>query len=201
MEWISKQELLSEAGISYGQLYRWKRQGLLPEDWFCKRAVPTGQETFLPRAQVLARIARIKELKPSHSFESMLALLAEKPQRSNFSAEELLELGIDRGILRRLDESDFSLGMAAFLYLLNSAVDEDGLPVHLAAGLARSGLSAAEDCADDALVTLFRGAGGYHVLISFGDKLPVFDASVDILSQRSAAEALEAVSAYVAKRR
>lgn len=200
MDWISKQELLNEAGISYGQLYRWKRQGLLPEDWFVKRSVPSGQETFLPRGQTLARIARILELKQSHSFESISALLDEKPKNTRFSSDELLEMGIDRGILRRLDEEDFSLGMASFLYILNRAVDEDGLPIYLAAGLARSGAEAAGSCEGDALVTLFRGAGGYHCVISFGDKPPVFDASVDVLSQRRAAEAEDALSAYAAKR-
>lgn len=58
-EWISKRELLSECGISYGQLYRWKREGLIPESWFVKRSTPTGQETFLPRRQSVERIRLI----------------------------------------------------------------------------------------------------------------------------------------------
>lgn len=60
---ISKKDLLQEAGISYGQLYRWKRKGLIPEDWFVRRSTFTGQETFFPRDKVLARIERIKDLK------------------------------------------------------------------------------------------------------------------------------------------
>ncbi len=200
MDWISKRELLKEAGISYGQLYRWKRQGLLPEEWFVKRAVPSGQETFLPRAQALARIARILELKQKHSFDGISALLDERPQHTGFSSAELLEIGIDAGILRRLDEDSFSFGMATYLYLLNRAVDEDGLPVYLAAGLARSGTETAENCTGHTLVTLFRGSGGYHCVMSFGDKPPIFDASVNILSQRSAIEAEDALNAYAAKR-
>lgn len=43
---ISKRELLERYGVSYGALYRWKRMGLIPEDWFLRRATPTGQETF-----------------------------------------------------------------------------------------------------------------------------------------------------------
>ncbi|MCL2486473.1 MAG: YhbD family protein, partial [Oscillospiraceae bacterium] len=31
---ISKKDLLEFTGISYGQLYRWKREGLIPEEWF-----------------------------------------------------------------------------------------------------------------------------------------------------------------------
>ena len=49
---ISKRELLEQYGVSYGALYRWKRMGLIPEDWFLRRATPTGQETFFHRAQI-----------------------------------------------------------------------------------------------------------------------------------------------------
>lgn len=60
---ISKRELLEAAGISYGQLYRWKRKGLIPEDWFLRKSTFTGQETFFPRDKVLARIEKIKSMK------------------------------------------------------------------------------------------------------------------------------------------
>ena len=62
-ELISKKELLLAAGISYGQLYRWKRKGLIPEDWFQRKSTFTGQETFFPREKVLARIEKIKSMK------------------------------------------------------------------------------------------------------------------------------------------
>jgi hypothetical protein len=62
-EYISKKELLELTGISYGQLYRWKRKGLIPEEWFIKKSSYTGQETFLPRNKVLARVEKIKDMK------------------------------------------------------------------------------------------------------------------------------------------
>jgi len=34
---ISKKDTLETMGISYGQLYRWKRKGLIPESWFIRR--------------------------------------------------------------------------------------------------------------------------------------------------------------------
>lgn len=46
---ISKKELLELTGISYGQLYRWKRKQLIPEEWFIRKSVFTGQETFFQR--------------------------------------------------------------------------------------------------------------------------------------------------------
>jgi DNA-binding transcriptional MerR regulator len=62
-ELISKKELLAAAGISYGQLYRWKRKGLIPEEWFQRKSTFTGQETFFPRDKVLARVEKIKSMK------------------------------------------------------------------------------------------------------------------------------------------
>lgn len=62
-ELISKKELLVEAGISYGQLYRWKRKGLIPEDWFVRKSTFTGQETYFPRERMLGRVQRILAMK------------------------------------------------------------------------------------------------------------------------------------------
>ena len=56
MNLISKKDLLAVTGISYGQLYRWKRQRLIPEEWFIKKASYTGQETFFPRESIISRV-------------------------------------------------------------------------------------------------------------------------------------------------
>ncbi len=57
---ISKKELLQKYGISYGALYRWKRMGLIPEDWFLRKSTPTGQETFFYREQICPRVELIQ---------------------------------------------------------------------------------------------------------------------------------------------
>ena len=62
---ISKKELLDMYGISYGALYRWKRMGLIPEDWFIRRSAPTGQETFFRRERIIPRMELILERKAS----------------------------------------------------------------------------------------------------------------------------------------
>lgn len=72
-ELISKKELLQKYGISYGALYRWKRMGLIPEDWFLRRATSTGQETFFHRGQICPRV----ELILSRQDVSLEALAAE----------------------------------------------------------------------------------------------------------------------------
>ena len=68
---ISKRELLKLYGISYGALYRWKRRGLIPEDWFIKTATATGQETFLPRELVCERIELILKQKDESTLSSL----------------------------------------------------------------------------------------------------------------------------------
>lgn len=68
---ISKKDLLQRYGISYGALYRWKRMGLIPEEWFIKRATPTGQETFFDEETICARIDLIIAAKDSVSLEEL----------------------------------------------------------------------------------------------------------------------------------
>ena len=72
---ISKKEVLETMGISYGQLYRWKRKGLIPEAWFIRRSTFTGQETFFPRDKILERIARIVEMKDDHPLDDLAELI------------------------------------------------------------------------------------------------------------------------------
>ena len=82
-ELISKKELLEKYGISYGALYRWKRMGLIPEDWFEKKSAVTGQETFFPRAAITERIEMILELKDQMSLEEIAAKVnGETPEKT-----------------------------------------------------------------------------------------------------------------------
>lgn len=70
-EIISKKDLLEKMQISYGQLYRWKRKKLIPEDWFIKKSVSTGQETFFPKDKIIIRINKILELKDDISLDDL----------------------------------------------------------------------------------------------------------------------------------
>ena len=70
-ELISKKELLERYGISYGALYRWKRKGLIPEDWFLKKATVTGQETFFPRELICERVELIQNQKDDFSLDEL----------------------------------------------------------------------------------------------------------------------------------
>ncbi len=81
-ELISKKDLLARYGISYGALYRWKRKGLIPEEWFIKKSTVTGQETFFPVHPVCQRIELILEQKEDISLDE-LAHRLNKEEKSN----------------------------------------------------------------------------------------------------------------------
>lgn len=68
---ISKKDLLEKTRISYGQLYRWKRKKLIPEEWFIKKSVTTGQETFFPKEKILDRVEEILNLKDEVSLDDL----------------------------------------------------------------------------------------------------------------------------------
>lgn len=71
---ISKKSLLEQYSMSYGALYRWKRKGLIPEEWFIKKTTSTGQETFFPAKLICERV----ELILSQKSDVLLDELAER---------------------------------------------------------------------------------------------------------------------------
>jgi len=75
-ELLAKKEVLKLTGISYGQLYRWKRKGLVPEAWFIRRATVTGQETFFPKEKILSRIEQIQSMKEERSLDELVQILS-----------------------------------------------------------------------------------------------------------------------------
>ncbi|WP_123039374.1 YhbD family protein [Cohnella candidum] len=75
-ELISKKELLDSMGISYGQLYRWKRKQLIPEEWFIRKSTFTGQETFFPKDLILTRIDKILNMKDDLSLDQVAGRLS-----------------------------------------------------------------------------------------------------------------------------
>ena len=68
---ISKKELLEKYAISYGALYRWKRKGLIPEEWFIKKSTVTGQETFFPAKLICERVELIQSQKDELSLDEL----------------------------------------------------------------------------------------------------------------------------------
>lgn len=91
---ISKKELLQLTSISYGQLYRWKRKNLIPEEWFIKKSVSTGQETFFPRNEILERIKRIIELKDTVSLDELSEIFSPQVEEPMFDSLQLMRKNI-----------------------------------------------------------------------------------------------------------
>ena len=71
---LGDENLLEKYSISYGAIYRWKRKGLIPEEWFIKKSTSTGQETFFPKDLIFERVEMILSKKE----DVLLDELAEK---------------------------------------------------------------------------------------------------------------------------
>ncbi|ERN51361.1 YhbD family protein [Alkalihalophilus marmarensis] len=126
---ISKKDLLEQTDITYGQLYRWKRKELIPEEWFIRKSTFTGQETFFPKEKMIERITRIKELKDTLSLDELAKALSPKKKNINISLKELLEqnivsvnaASIYEEQLGELDTVTFKTSL--YLYLLDKSLE------------------------------------------------------------------------------
>lgn len=87
---ISKKELLELTQITYGQLYRWKRKQLIPEEWFVKKSSFTGQETYFPREKILERIDKILNLKDDFSLDELADTFSVVPKDLEIFLHQLI---------------------------------------------------------------------------------------------------------------
>lgn len=131
---ISKKDLLNETKISYGQLYRWKREGLIPEDWFIKQPSFTGQETFFPKAKILKRIKAIQELKDKYSLEELSKILSPEVSERNFTEQDLriiqeIELSLIPCFIRCFEKNSFAYIELLVLITLSSFKKEHDLSI------------------------------------------------------------------------
>lgn len=133
---ISKKELLELTGISYGALYRYKRKGLIPDEWFIRKSTFTGQETFFPRDLIIERIIQIQELKENVSLDDMSEILSDSVS---------MDIAVDRRtLLQKLSPP--------MCELVNACGDEpvlhftELLAIETADTALRSGLAAVTEC-------------------------------------------------------
>jgi DNA-binding transcriptional MerR regulator len=108
---ISKKDVLEKMGISYGQLYRWKRKGLIPEIWFIRRSTFTGQETFFPEDKIVERIERIKNMKGEHALDDLADVISEHVNA---------KIQIAFGKLKHLAWFDEDLGRSAGIVIVGN---------------------------------------------------------------------------------
>ncbi|CAI8991321.1 DUF4004 family protein [Bacillus sp. IT-79MI2] len=91
---ISKKDLLELTGISYGQLYRWKRKNLIPEDWFVRKSTFTGQETFFPKEKILERIDKIQTMKEDLSLDELASMFSPSVTEICLTKGDVIRKGI-----------------------------------------------------------------------------------------------------------
>jgi DNA-binding transcriptional MerR regulator len=123
-ELISKKDLLELTGISYGQLYRWKRKDLIPEEWFVRKSTFTGQETFFPKEKILDRINKIQDMKENLSLDELAEMFSPNISDLNLTKDELIKRNIvSETVLQFYQENDvrgndFDLSRVLEVYIL-----------------------------------------------------------------------------------
>ncbi len=161
-ELISKKDLLERADISYGQLYRWKRKGLIPEDWFIRKSTYTGQETFFPRAKVLSRIEKIKNMKEDVSLDDIADVFSPAQADASLSRDGLISKGLVSADVLDIYLSDsgpsdsFDFGEIRLIYVLNSLLVAGSVNLdegRLVLDLLRTSMLRFENAAFDVMLT------------------------------------------------
>jgi len=120
---ISKKDLLELTNISYGQLYRWKRKGLIPEDWFIKKSSFTGQETFFPKNKILSRIDKIKNMKEDISLDDLADVFSPTLDKISLNTDEMIKRNIVTGeVLKMYLDFKGSVEVLDFNDILNTFI-------------------------------------------------------------------------------
>lgn len=123
-ELISKKDLLELTGISYGQLYRWKRKDLIPEEWFVRKSTFTGQETFFPKEKILERINKIQAMKENLSLDELAEMFSPNITDINLYGDELVKRNIVSDMVLQFylendkRETSFDLSRITAVYIL-----------------------------------------------------------------------------------
>lgn len=203
---ISKKDLLRETGISYGQLYRWKRMGLIPEEWFVRRSTFTGTETFFPRERVLARIAKITSMKGGDlSLEEIAGVVAPPLTSIALLPAEVLDhriaststIGLYASV--RPTEGTYALGDILTLYVLDGLLREGVVTAdegRALVGTMASGLAGESEGEFEAL--LARKAGLSLWLLASRGCAPRFEESARVVARVDLGAKLEELKSLLA---
>ncbi|PRR97689.1 DUF4004 domain-containing protein [Bacillus atrophaeus] len=200
---ISKKDLLEETSISYGQLYRWKRKNLIPEEWFIRKSTFTGQETFFPRAEILKRVSKIQEMKENLSLDEMRDMLSPRVKDMKIIGGELVERGLISSEvlsvflkLRDTDNVYFSYQDILSAYVLegllqsgNISLDEGKMAVEV---LNQSGLSEIKKHTE---LIILRKLGITTCFVAASSEPIIFEKAVKIAEKIDLAEASEELKA------
>ena len=183
MDLISKKELLELTGISYGQLYRWKRERLIPEEWFIKRASFTGQETFFPRSQILPRVQAILDNKDKYSLTELSKMLSPDTAPALIDSTALAQIeeiapDLLPAILYCFQKESYELFDLALFAAISQAETALGIQVDERRDVVELCISTAKLRQLDSVLTVFLVGGAYHALMTKADSPLVFDSTI-----------------------
>ncbi|MFC4303760.1 YhbD family protein [Cohnella boryungensis] len=195
---ISKKDLLDEKGISYGQLYRWKRKQLIPEEWFIRKSTFTGQETFFPKDLILARIDKIMNLKEDLSLDELADKLSPLLPSYEMRKSDLIERNIVSPIvLQRFagEDSDsyvYTFDKLLYFYIVDKLLQAGEMSMEEGEQLLQTMRDhfpkfAGKPC--DLVFTRKMGVSSF-ALLSVPAEL-YFDGGVKLVSRLSVAECIE----------
>lgn len=180
---ISKKELLELTGISYGQLYRWKRERLIPEEWFIKRASFTGQETFFPRSQILPRVQAILDNKDKYSLTELSKMLSPDTAPALIDSTALAQIeeiapDLLPAILYCFQKESYELFDLALFAAISQAEAALGIQGDERRDVVELCVSTAKLRQLDSVLTVFLVGGAYHALMTKADSPLVFDSTI-----------------------
>ncbi|GAA3405667.1 YhbD family protein [Paenibacillus hodogayensis] len=197
-ELISKKELLELTDISYGQLYRWKRKNLIPEQWFVRKSTFTGQETFFPKQSILARIDKIKNMKDDLSLDELADVFSPAAEGLAMAKAELTERNIVSPLSLELFERVFAegpllpFGRIVVVYMLDKLLQAGDMSLDegkLMLETIRANEALFENKSWTLVFTRKMGASSFLMLESA--ERYAFDGGTKIVSSLSLASALE----------
>lgn len=186
---ISKKDLLQETGISYGQLYRWKREGLIPEAWFVKRSSYTGQETYFPREKILKRIKAIQQLKDKYSLEELASMLTPEVSNRLFSEEDLehfeeIHVDVAACFMDEMAKDDFHFTEVLLMIALSMGKDEFAFDEQTTKELAKHLIHALQGIGSiDQVIILMHIQDGYYITVMLEGAQVCFDERLTIVKE------------------
>lgn len=200
---ISKKELLQQTGISYGQLYRWKRKGLIPEDWFIRKSTFTGQETFFPRDKVMVRIERIQSMKDEDlSLNDIAEAVTPDLTGVSLSADEAKQRGIvsaaavDVFLARRPDVDVLRYGELLSAYVIDQLLKTGDVSLDEASLVLTTFEERHETCRGrECDIVLVRKMGVALCMIVPSSAEVALDSAARLLARINVQEATEALGA------
>ncbi|MBA4543863.1 MULTISPECIES: YhbD family protein [Thermoactinomyces] len=196
-ELISKKELLEMTGISYGQLYRWKRKNLIPEDWFIRKSTYTGQETFFPREKILGRINKIKSMKDDLSLDEIARHFMPDLKQVTLSKEECLKRNIVSELVVRIfteqngEKNVFTFDQIFQLFVLEKALQSGQISLEEGKLLLKTLVLHAGGLKGKNGELVFIRKMGVSAFILAGATEIFFDPEVNVLLRLSLADLLE----------